>query len=83
MVKKGYYRNEGLSLPWDQVKSVLVFGCKNKYLRLHHRKMYGTVPVVPFWLKKKMFKKKYCRNEGLGLAWNRVKSVLDAPIYNY
>ena len=57
MVKKGYYRNEGLSLAWDQVKSVLVFDCKNKYLRLYHRKMYGTVAVVPFWLKKRWLKK--------------------------
>ena len=34
--------------------------------------MCGPVPVVPF-LNKFFGKKRYCGNEGLGLAWDYIK----------
>ena len=49
-----YYLNEGLRLTYDRIKLSKFLTAKKIYiyLRLYHRKTFGPVPIVPFWLKK-------------------------------
>ena len=67
MVKKRYYKNEGLSWTWDCMRvyenNKSVQDCSNSNLHSCNTLL---------WLKKKA-KKGYYNNESLGLAWDRME----------